>query len=245
MGKDQLAHIRKLIEQKRYADARQQLIPLSEQGHPIAQKWLAKLNEVAPPASSATNKAHIGAYLDAVEQQKTQRQQIEAAEKARRRRLGCLARGVMLLVVSFILLFVFGPMLLAAGIVSNNPQVNRTASQVMSFIEQQQNNAIGRTVTQIYAETSGRLTESIIVSNTDQICDLAIEQGAAQGMTVHRADCEDVVREASVCMTDQLTQAQQCLRRYVTNRCLQQVGNTPEARAYCADFVDEHMGRAG
>ena len=245
MSKDQLAHIRGLIEQKRYDDARQQLVPLSEHGLPIAQKWLTKLNEIAPPEDLATNAERLGSYLDVVQQQKTQRQQVKADEKAQRRRFGCLIRGVVLLVVGFILIFVLGPMLLAAGIVSNNPQVNRVTSEVMSFIEDQQENAIGRTVTRIYAETSGQLTETLVVSNTDQICDIAIEQAANQGMTIRRAECEQVVREASICVTDQLTQAQQCLRHYVTNRCLHQVGNTPEAHAFCADFVDEHMGPVG
>ena len=245
MSNDQLAHIRELITQKQYDEARQQLISLSKSGNPIAQKWLAKLNEIAPPAHATTREAQIGMYLDTVQQNKITLKQVEAQEKAQRRRFGCLMRSVVLLFMGCVLTFVLGPMLLAAGIVSNNPQLNRVSSEVMSFIEVQQENPVGRTVTRIYSETSGRLTEIMVVSNMDRICNMVIEQVAEQGRTVQRAECEEVVREASVCVTDELVQAQQCLRRYVTNRCLQQVGNSPEGQAYCAVFVDEQMGPAG
>lgn len=242
MSKDQLAHIRELIKQKRYDDARKQLVPLSQSGNEVAQQWLAKLNEIAPP--QATREARIGNYLDSVQQHKAHRQYVQAEEKAQQKRFGCLIRSVVFLFVSCFLTFVLGPMLLAAGIVSNNPQLNRVTSEVMSFIETQQENPVGRTVTRIYSETSGRLTETMVVSNMDRICDMVIEQVEAQGRTVQRSQCEEIVREASVCMTDQLVQAEQCLRRYVTNRCLQQVGNTPEGHAFCAVFVDEQMGPA-
>lgn len=241
MSKEHLAHIRELIRQKQYEAARQQLMSLSEQGNPTAQKWLVKLNEIAPP-EPATEDAGISAYLDAVDQKKAERRKIEAETKAQQRRLGCMVRSIIFLIVCFILIFALGPMLLAAGIVSNNPQVNRVTSSILSFIEHQQGNPVERTVTQFYSETSGRVIESLIVANTDQICDLASEQAASQGMTIRRADCEQVVREASVCMTEQLPQAQQCLRNYVTKRCLQQAGNSPQAQAYCANFVKEHMG---
>lgn len=244
MSKDQLTHIRELIKQKQYDVARQQLVSLSKSGHPIAQKWLANLNQIAPPQQTTPDDAKIGNYLDTVQQQKIQLQKVEAQEKAQRRRFGCVIRSVMALSIICILTFVLGPMLLAAGIVSNNPQLNRVTSEVMSVIEDQQSNVVGRTVTRVYAETSGRLTEALVVSNMDRICDMAAEHGANQGITVTRADCEEVVREASVCVTDQLVEAQQCLRRYVMNRCLTQVGTSAQGQAYCDAFVAEHMGAA-
>lgn len=245
MSNDQLAQIRELIKHKRFDEARKQLIPLSKSGDPTAQKWLAKLNEIAPPEQRVSREARIGNYLDTVQEYKTQRQTIVAENKARRRRFGCMIRVVMLLSFACIATFVLGPMLLAAGIVSNHPQLNRVTSEVMTFIEDQQENPIGRTVTRIYSETSGRLTETLVVSNMGRICDMVQEQVEAQGRTVQRAECEEIVREASVCVTDQLVEAQQCLRRYVTSRCLQQVGNAPEGQAFCAAFVEEHMGPAG
>ena len=245
MSEDQLAHIRELIKQKRYDDARQQLTSLSKRGNPTAQKWLAKLDEIAPSEPHATKAAKIGTYLDTVQQNKLTLKQVEAKEKAQRRRMGCLMRSVVLLFIGCFLSFVLGPMLLAAGIVSNNPQLKRVTSEVMSVIEDQQENPIGRTVTRIYAETSGRLTETMVVSNMNRICDMVIEQVADQGRTVQRSECEEIVIQASVCVTDELVQAQQCLRRFVVDRCLQQVGNSPEGQAYCAVFVEEQMGPAG
>lgn len=242
MSKDQLEEIREFIKLKRYDDARKLLIPLSKSGHPTAQKWLAKLNEISPPQNPISREAQIGNYLDSVTQNKVYRQEVDAQEKAQRRRFGCMLRFASFLFFACFLTFVLGPMLLAAGIVSTNPQLNRVTSEIMSFVEEQQGNPVGRTVTRVYSETSGRLLEGMVVSNMDRICDMVIDQVEAQGRTVPRSMCEAIVNEVSVCMTDELVNAEQCLRDYVHNRCIQQTGNTPEGQAFCVYYVNEHMG---
>jgi len=242
VSNNQLAHIRELIKQKRYDEARARLIPLSERGHPTAQRWLDQLEQRTSNERPATQQERITTHLDTVQKQKEQHYQVQAQQKARRRRFGCLLRMAFLLSFCACATFTLGPMLLAVGIVSNDPQVNNLTSDVLAVIEDQQDNPVGRAVTRFYAETSGRITEAVVIANTGQICDIAIEQAATEGNTINRDDCEETVREASVCVTDELIRAEQCLYEYVFNRCVQQAGNTPEGRDFCADFVAENLG---
>ncbi|MEL6271281.1 MAG: hypothetical protein AAFR22_15845 [Chloroflexota bacterium] len=256
MSKEQLTEIRELIRQKRYAQARQRLTDLSDSGNPTARKWLQKLDEIAPVAaptparrkpapaskqssSSASKFDYSADRIKEIAQEKEEKRAAEQQEKTNRRTLGCLLRGCFSTVLIGGFLFLMAPMFLAAGLTSGNQQTQQMTSSVFTFVEEQQENPVGRTVTNVYTQTSGRAMKQVVESRGDDICDVAIQQAANNGRIVSRAECQVVLEEATACVTDEFAEAQRCLRDYTFNRCVEQAGNSSAGRAFCNDFVDD------
>lgn len=241
MSKEEFTFIKDLIKAKRYDEARQRLMPLSEEGHPLADKWLARLDDIAPAAPPAeTSKA--AEKLDRTIQEKAQRRHQQQGDQKRRIGLGCMLRGCLMSVTLCACFFLLPPMLLLGGLTSNNAQARQMSIQVLTFVEEQQEYPIARAVTNLYVDTSGTAMRTVLEPRRGEICDLAMQRARDQGQTITRAQCEEVLDEAMNCVTDDLPEAETCLRRYLFNRCLQEVGNTAEGQAYCRAFVEEHMG---
>jgi hypothetical protein len=144
----------------------------------------------------------------------------------------------MLSIIGFLML----PMLLAAAITSGNEQTQEVTGQVFTFVEEQQENPVGRAVTNMYTSTSGEAMKRVVAPRSETICDVAIEQAAANGRNVSQAECQRTLNEAMTCVTDEFAEAERCLRRYTYNRCIEQAGNTPQGQEFCRNFVDENLG---
>lgn len=255
MSKQQLIYIQQLIKQKQYDEARERLVRLSNAGNPTAQKWLIKLDQIAPPSTPARKPARKKAppkkssqkqsgkfdystnRLEAIEEQKEANRAVRQREQNTRRGIGCALRGCSTMLLVGIILFLMLPMLLAAGITSGNPQAQEATARVFSFVEAQQANPVGRAVTTMYTQTSGRAMKTVVEPRSDEICNIAIEQAAANGRNVTRAECERTLSEAMACVTDEFDEAEQCLRNYMMSRCMAQAGN----RNYCENFVRQYM----
>ncbi|MEM6530009.1 MAG: hypothetical protein AAF653_17045, partial [Chloroflexota bacterium] len=223
---------------------RTQLTDLSDAGNATATKWLQKLNEIAPPAQAATTSKfdYTADRILEIEREKEQKRTTQLQQQTQQRTVGCLLRGCFLTVILSVFGFLMMPMILAAGLTSGNTQTQQVTSEVFTFVEEQQENPVGRAVTNVYTQTSGRAMKQVVESRGNEICDVAIQQAAANGRNVTRTECNSVLREATACVTDEFAQAQRCLRDYTFNRCVEQAGNNPAGRAFCDDFVDEQLG---
>ncbi|MEO0565867.1 MAG: hypothetical protein AAF125_27405, partial [Chloroflexota bacterium] len=177
-----------------------------------------------------------------IEAEKKQRREAARQETAKRWRIGCALRGCLATVMLGMICFLILPMLLAMGITSQNEQAQAVTEQVFTFVEEQQENPVGRALTTTYTQTSGEAMQRVILPRDDQICDIAIERAANNGRTVSRTECIDTVNEAITCVSDEFTEAKTCLRRYLYNRCIEQVGNTAEGQAHCEAVVEQNLG---
>ncbi len=255
MSKEKLLHIRGLIKEKRYDEARSQLLQLSEQGNPTAQKWLAQLDQIAPPTGKAPaprKKApkqsddpkfdYSGDRLSRIRAEKEAVREKKQQQQATQRNIGCALRGCLLIVILNVIFFLMLPMLLVAGLTSDSAQAQEITTGVFTFVSDQQENPVGRAVTNMYTSTSGQAMQSVIEPRTDQICDIALDAARRNERNTTRAECERTLQEAMTCVTDEFHQAESCLRSYLYNRCIGQVGNSAQGQAYCRDFVTTHMG---
>ncbi len=242
--KEQFAHIRNLIKQKEYTEARRLLNQLSAQGSSTADKWLANLDKIAPPPR-ATQSTYNTNRLDEIKAQKEAEREAQQRRQTQQRTIGCLLRGCLPIVILTVVCSLAMPLMLAAGITSESEPAQQTSRQVLTFVSEQQQNPVGRTITNVYASTSGRTVQAVVEPQADEICSIAIDRAAQNGRTVTQDECQRTLNEAMTCVTTDFARSEACLRDYMYNRCIRvQPVNNAQSQAYCRSFVNQHMGEA-
>ncbi|MFZ4815118.1 MAG: hypothetical protein ACOYL5_11335 [Phototrophicaceae bacterium] len=245
----QLEAIRELIRQKRYDQARAQLLPL--QGDATADKWLNQLEKLAPPPPlaapppkpmtqtaspvSAAGNAYTREEVDMLVQQAIKKRDEQGKIW---RQLGCAFRIASLALFLTCSCGTIVPTLLFFSASSGNPRAQALVTQVEAF----QESPIGRPITNVTTRITSGVAGTVGEQIEPQLVQVCEQTRASQGL---QADiCSGTVSSALTCLesgTTNQTELFACLNQVAVDQCVAQAAQQgiPNARAQCEALVEQ------